>query len=118
MTGKPEVSSGGIGNVRSGDKTDIWASQTIQGEWHLYSQGARTVKPYTSTSSALSKCSSKNCRNDAKFESENGTLFYCETCAKNALKSNADEAAAALLRLIDSERYRVQKILPISFEAE
>jgi hypothetical protein len=76
------------------------------------------VKPYTSTSSQPSKCSSNECRNDAKFKSEDGRFFYCESCARNELKTNADEAAAALLRLIDAERHRVQKVLPIRFEAE
>jgi len=65
------------------------------------------MKPYTSTSSQPWKCSTTNCKNDAKFKSEDGTRFYCEACAKNTLKANPDEAAAALLRLIDAERFRV-----------
>jgi hypothetical protein len=64
------------------------------------------MKPYTSTSSQPWKCSHSYCKNDASFKSEDGKLFYCETCAKSVLKTNADEAAAALLRLIDAERHR------------
>jgi hypothetical protein len=67
------------------------------------------MKPYTSTSSQPWKCSFAYCKNDAKFKSEDGNLFYCETCAKSVLKTNADEAAAALLRFIDAERYGVSR---------
>ena len=69
----------------------------------------REVKPYTSTSSQPWKCSHPYCKNDAKFKSEDGKFFYCETCAKSMLKTNADEAAAALLRMIDAERYSVHR---------
>jgi hypothetical protein len=98
-------------------RTANWIGKRF-GATGIYIREAREVRPYTSTSSQPWQCSSKNCRNDAKFKSEDGTLFYCEICAKNELKSNADEAAAALLRLIDAERYRPQKVLPGSFEAE
>jgi hypothetical protein len=60
------------------------------------------VRPYTS--SQPWKCSHSHCKNDAKYKSEDGKLFYCEACAKSVLKTNPDEAAAALLRFIDWER--------------
>jgi hypothetical protein len=67
------------------------------------------MKAYTSTSSQPWKCSLSYCKNDARFKSEDGKLFYCETCAKSVLKTNADEAAAALLRLIEAERFRAAR---------
>ena len=65
-------------------------------------EGSDIMKPYTS--SLPWKCSRGNCKNDATFKSEDGKLFYCATCAIAELKTNPDEAAASLLRWIDSER--------------
>jgi len=62
----------------------------------------RRVKAYTSSNPW--KCSSANCKNYANFKNEDGKQFYCGNCAKRVLRTNAYEAAAALLRWIDSER--------------
>jgi hypothetical protein len=78
----------------------------------VYMREGTKVKSYTSTSSQPSECSSNHCRNDARFKSEDGRFFYCEPGAKSELKTNADELAAALLRLIDAERHHVQKFSP------
>jgi hypothetical protein len=62
------------------------------------------MKPYTSgTPNHCSKC-----KDYAKFKSEDGKFFYCEACALVVLRTNPGEAAASLLRWIDSERHHVQ----------
>jgi ABC-type thiamine transport system substrate-binding protein len=63
------------------------------------------MKPYTS--GTPSTCS--RCKDYAKFKSEDGKFFYCETCARVVLRTNPEEAAAAFLRWIDSERHHGQK---------
>jgi hypothetical protein len=67
------------------------------------------MRPYTSGSSTPWKCSTLNCKDDAKFKTENGMNFYCEPCAKRVLKVDEDEAATALLRWIDSERHHFSR---------
>ena len=65
---------------------------------------AKSMKPYTSTNPW--KCSGPNCKDDAKFKSDDGRQFYCAACATRVLATNPQEMAAAVLRWIDSERYR------------
>jgi hypothetical protein len=51
------------------------------------------MRPYTSGTPW--KCS--KCKDYAKFKSEDGKFFYCEACARVVLRTNPEEAAAALL---------------------
>jgi hypothetical protein len=51
------------------------------------------MRPYTSNSPW--KCSTTNCKGNARFKSDDGRRFYCDTCAKRVLIANPMEAAAA-----------------------